>query len=379
MGLVVIDLITSPVVSWRGCETPPSTAAQLSFFAQPRSWEDLSLRGGLLLLSARICLRLVDGLGTVFLDISFEYFLSFLLVYIKNLYGFAKGWEIGRIGSSYLLSIETPTPLSLGVGVMFALVACCVLCFGSVAQWELLEVFLFCVRHLLALQALFLLRLRLPPFSETSLGVSLPGTSSSSPPLGGQGKRGGSRGAPSVFRGASSPPTRLWSSERGGSASGHLSGASGLAPSSPPPSGGGGAGIALLLQTPFSRFSKSVDSPLFSPHVPRRENSKESSVSCSRVLSSRESRSSGRGSRKDKRARSREVGSRGRRRLSRSRSSSRSRSRGRVRVGRSSSASLSSRGRSHHELSRSSDRYRSRRGCSRSRCDRSRAGAVAVF
>ena len=40
--------------------------------------------------------------------------------------------------------------------------ACCVLCFGSVAQWELLEVFLFCVRHLLALQALFLLRLRLP-------------------------------------------------------------------------------------------------------------------------------------------------------------------------------------------------------------------------
>ena len=42
---------------------PPSTTAQLSFFAQPRSWEDLSLRGGLLLSSARICLRLVDGLG----------------------------------------------------------------------------------------------------------------------------------------------------------------------------------------------------------------------------------------------------------------------------------------------------------------------------
>ena len=48
------------------------------------------------------------------------------------------------------------------------------------------------------------------PFSETSLGVSLPGTSSSSSssslPLGGQGKRVGSRGAPSVFRGASSLP-----------------------------------------------------------------------------------------------------------------------------------------------------------------------------
>ena len=44
VGLVVIDLITSPVVSWEGWETPPpSTEAQLSFFAQPPAWEDLSL------------------------------------------------------------------------------------------------------------------------------------------------------------------------------------------------------------------------------------------------------------------------------------------------------------------------------------------------
>ena len=34
VGLVVTDLITSPVVSWEGWETPPpSTAALLSFFA----------------------------------------------------------------------------------------------------------------------------------------------------------------------------------------------------------------------------------------------------------------------------------------------------------------------------------------------------------
>ena len=170
-----------------------------------------------------------------------------------------------------------------------------------------------------------------------------------------------------MLGGAPSPPARPRSSERGGSASRHSSGAGGLA------SGGGGAGVARSRQTPLSRVSESVDSPLFSPHVPRRENSRESLVSCSRVLSSCDSRSSGRGSRKDKRARSREGSSRGRRRLSRSRSSSRSRSRGREHVRWSSSASRSSHGRSRRERSWSSDRYRSRRGSSRSRRDRSRS------
>ena len=107
--------------------------------------------------------------------------------------------------------------------------------------------------------------------------------------------------------------------------------------------------------------------PQFSPHVPRRGNSRESSASCSRILSSRGSRSSDRGSRKDKRARSRESSSLGRRRRCRSRSSSRSRSRGRERRRWSSSSSLSSRARSRRERSRSFDRYRSRRGSSRSR------------
>ena len=93
--------------------------------------------------------------------------------------------------------------------------------------------------------------------------------------------------------GAPSPPARPRSSERGGSASRHSSGAGGLAPSSP--SGGGGAGVARSLQTPFSRVSDVVDSPQFSPHVPRRGNSRESSASCSRVLSSRSSRSLDRG------------------------------------------------------------------------------------
>ena len=211
------------------------------------------------------------------------------------------------------------------------------------------------------------------PRAETSSGVSRPGTSSSSSsrPLGGQERGEGSQGAPGVVSGgAPSPPARPRSSERGGSASRHLSGVSGLAPSSPSPSGGGGAGVARSRQTSISRVSESVDSPSFSPHVPRRENVRESSASCSR-----DSRSSGREPRKDKRARSRESSSRGRRRRrrSRSRSSYRSRSRGRERARRSSSASRSSRDRSRRERSRSSDRHRSQRGSSRSRRDRSRS------
>ena len=69
----------------------------------------------------------------------------------------------------------------------------------------------------------------------------------------------------------------------------------------------------------------------------------------------------------DKRARSREVSSRGRRCRSRSRSSYRSRLSGRERGRRSSSASRSSRGRSRCERLRSSDRCRSQHGSSRSR------------
>ena len=66
---------------------------------------------------------------------------------------------------SYHLSIETPTPLVLGVGVMFAPVTCVVtfmLLGRRLSGNVLLEEYLQCVRRLLALQALFLLRLRLP-------------------------------------------------------------------------------------------------------------------------------------------------------------------------------------------------------------------------
>ena len=68
------------------------------------------------------------------------------------------------------------------------------------------------------------------PRAETSSGVSRPGTSSSSSsrPLGGQERGEGSQGAPGVVSGGTpSPPARPRSSERGGSASRHLSGVSG--------------------------------------------------------------------------------------------------------------------------------------------------------
>ena len=64
VGLVVTDLITSPVVSWEGWETPPppSTAALLSFLCSTTGVvRPLCSCGDLLLSSARIVYVLVDG------------------------------------------------------------------------------------------------------------------------------------------------------------------------------------------------------------------------------------------------------------------------------------------------------------------------------
>ena len=91
------------------------------------------------------------------------------------------------------------------------------------------------------------------------MGVSLPGSSSSSSslPLGGQGKRGGSRGAPSVFFLGVLPPLPLdFGPARGAgvplgiclSRAGSLLLLLLLREVEP-------RELALLLQTPFSRFS----------------------------------------------------------------------------------------------------------------------------
>ena len=78
--------------------------------------------------------------------------------------------------------------------------------------------YLHCVRRLLALQALFLLR-RLPPLAETSSGVSLPGSSSSSsslPPLRRAGVAGGVSGCTWCFVWGGFLPSRSISVEREG-------------------------------------------------------------------------------------------------------------------------------------------------------------------
>ena len=155
--------------------------------------------------------------------------------------------------TSYHLSIETPTPLVLGVGVMFAPVTCFAtfVLFGRRLSGNDLYRRVLTMRKTSSLPSGSVPTA--PPTSpraETSSGVSLPGTSSSSSlPLGGQGKREGSQGAPGVFclGGASSPPALSRSSARGGGASRLSSGARGRAPASPSPSGAGEVGAARSL------------------------------------------------------------------------------------------------------------------------------------
>ena len=210
---------------------------------------------------------------------------------------------------------------------------------------------------------------RASPRAGTSSEVPQPGTSSSSfsRPSGGQDMRGGgSQGTPGVvFHGASSPPARPRSSERGG---GSVSGLSSVvrerASVSSAPSGAGGGGVSRSRRTPPAHAASSVASPRSSQHALRRGELGEVSEDRSLARSSRVSRSSERETRKNRRAHSRLDSSRDRGRRPCSRSSSCSRTRGRERRRRSSSRSLSSR-----ERSRSSDRSRSRRVRSGSRGD----------
>ena len=111
------------------------------------------------------------------------------------------------------------------------------------------------------------------PRARTSSEVTQPGTSSSSSSLisGGQDKRGGSWGAPSVApHEAPSPPARPRYSEKAGSVSGRSSGASEVASVSSAPSGAGEGEVARSQQMPPARAASSVASPSSSQHALRR-------------------------------------------------------------------------------------------------------------
>ena len=143
------------------------------------------------------------------------------------------------------------------------------------------------------------------PCAGTSSEVPQPGTSFSSfsRPSGGQDESGG-----------------------GGGVSGHSSVARERASVSSAPSGAGEGEVARSQRTRPARAASSVSSRRSSQHARRRDESREVSEDRSIARSSRASRSSGRGARKDRRARSRSDSSRDRGCRSRSRSSYRSRS-----------------------------------------------------
>ena len=111
---------------------------------------------------------------------------------------------------SYHLSIETPTPLVLGVGVMFVPVTCFVtfVLFGRRLSGNNLYRRVLTKRKKSSRPSGSVPTA--PPTSpraETSSGVSLPWTSSSSSslPLRGQGRREGAQGAPGVCLGGFLP------------------------------------------------------------------------------------------------------------------------------------------------------------------------------
>ena len=125
------------------------------------------------------------------------------------------------------------------------------------------------------------------PRARTSSEGLRPEAASSSLPSGGQAKRGGSQDAPcGASHEASSPPTRPWSSERGGSVSGGLSGARECASTSSAPSGAGEGEVARSQRTPPALAASSVASPRSSQHALRRGESGESSEVRSRSRSS---------------------------------------------------------------------------------------------
>ena len=302
--------------------------------------------------------------------------MSIFFLYLRlcqELYGFAHWWEIGSV-AFLSLSIETPTPLVLGVGVMFAPVTGFVtfVRFWSATQWELL-----CRR---------VLTLRKPSSRPSGSVPSAPPSSPRGnffgsfaswvffffffPPLRRAGEAGGVSGCTWCFVWGGFLPSRSISVEREGwwCLWTFVWGARACSLFSFSFGSGRGGGCPLAVDFLFSALLTSLSLPnshrtFHNVRIRGRLRSLASAYYPPVVLVLRIVNH----------GRIRGPGHVGVARGCRSRSSSHSRSRGRGRRLQWSSAWLSSRARSRCGRSRSSDRYRSWRGGSRSRCDRSRS------
>ena len=115
VGLVINKLLTtSPVVSWRGWETPPqhhgSTVILCSTTVEERPLSPCVLPSS----SATVFTLMVDW---CLFDFSLEYFSNFSFRLCQENNEFVLGWGIENAAHSCPLWTGIPTPLVLGVGV----------------------------------------------------------------------------------------------------------------------------------------------------------------------------------------------------------------------------------------------------------------------
>ena len=137
--MVIIKLLTtSPVVSWRGWETPPTPSnitTQLSFFTQPPLSKDLSLR----VVLPFVCIFVFRWwMDWCLFDFKLEYFLSFSLVMSREL-RLCPGVG-GRECGAFLSSLDRdphPTCTRCRGRVCTRDLTCDICAEWSSAQWEL--------------------------------------------------------------------------------------------------------------------------------------------------------------------------------------------------------------------------------------------------
>ena len=221
-----------------------------------------------------------------------------------------------------------PTPVALGVGAKFApRDMTCVVLVGRRGSGNSLVRKELARNKNLALQALFSLPRGPRPAQELPRKFRSLGLPPLFPALQVGRIRGWGLRVHLVMCPGRLPPLPLGLGRpRGGGVSGFASVAHERASVSSAPSGAGEGEVACSRRTPPAHAASSVASPRSSHHAPRRDESREVSEDRSLARSSRVSRSSERGTPKDRRARSRSDSSCDRGRRPRSRSSSRSRS-----------------------------------------------------